>query len=101
MLIKSWEVDGHWAFDAHEADSLYGFALSKIDAAAGHILEGDLPIRPYLTVSDDPKKSFDGMRYSDYPSVMALDIIDDGLYDMQPPVKVAQLLKAAGTLGQA
>lgn len=101
MLVENWGASGHWWFGAHEADSLYRFALAKINAAAGHILEGDLPIRPYLTVSDDPKKSSDGMHYSAYPSVMALDIIDDSLYEMQPPVKVTQLLKAAGTLEQA
>ena len=101
MFVEDYDASTHWHFDTSEADSLYRFALAKINAAAGHILEGDLPIRPYLTVSDDSKKSPDGMRYSDYPSIMALDIIDDGLYEAQTPVTVKQLLTTAAALQQA
>ncbi len=101
MFIEHWAVNKHWHFDEDEAELLYGFVLSKIETAAEHILGGDLPVRPYLTVSDDSQKSADGMRYSDYPAIMALDVIDDNLYDLQRPVTVGQLLDAAKALKQS
>lgn len=101
MFIEHWAVNKHWHFEEDEAELLYGFVLSKIDIAAEHILGGDLPVRPYLIVSDDSQKSADGMRYSDYPAIMALDVIDDNLYYLQRPVTVGQLLGAAKALKQS
>ena len=54
-----------------------------------------------MIVSDDSQKSADGMRYSDYPAIMALDVIDDNLYYLQRPVTVGQLLGAAKALKQS
>ena len=101
MFIEHWAVNKHWHFEEDEAELLYGFVLSKIEIAAEHILGGDLPVRPYLIVSDDSQKSADGMRYSDYPAIMALDVIDDNLYYLQRPVTVGQLLAAAKALKQS
>lgn len=101
MFIEHWAVNKHWHFEEDEAELLYGFVLSKIEIAAEHILGGDLPVRPYLIVSDDSQKSADGMRYSDYPAIMALDVIDDNLYYLQRPVTVGQLLGAAKALKQS
>ncbi len=101
MFIENWNAGKHWHFDKDEADLLYGFVLLRIETAAEHILGGDLPVRPYLTVSDDSRESADGMRYSDYPAIMALDVIDDNLYDLQRPVTVGQLLGAAKALKQS
>ena len=105
MFVENWSISGertkYWHFAADETDLLCRFALSKIHTAATHVLDGNLPIKPYRIMADDPTKSRDGMQYSDYRSVMALDIIDDTLYEEQRPMKVAWLLDMAATAEQA
>lgn len=92
MVCCGWNLKSHWIFNSSKTESLFEFALFKINDAAQHILDGDLPVKPYRAINTNGEESDNGMKFSDYGSIMALDLIDDELYDEQPPVTVDKLL---------
>lgn len=80
MFIGPWHQEkGRTAFVNVSSDDfhrLLQFADEKIQEAAEGILRGDLPVRPYRISGSDN----DGMRWCDYKSIMAIDVIDDDVF---------------------
>lgn len=100
MFCGGWNLKisntSHWNFNSSETESLFEFALFKINDAAQHILDGDLPVKPYRAINTAGEESDNGMKFSDYGSIMAFDLIDDELYDEQAPITVNELLSKCG-----
>ncbi|MBW3093453.1 PD-(D/E)XK nuclease family protein [Bifidobacterium sp. 82T10] len=79
-----------------ELQLLCDHARRMIDAACEAMLSGDLPVAPYrLLKGDSTEVGRDGLKYSDYPDVMALDMLDESAWRMQRPVSLDGLLDAA------
>lgn len=71
------------------------YVQRRILEACGRILEGDLPVAPYLKLKDDGDTE-DGTKYSDFMDVMALDLLDGNVWRYEAPKTLDELKEAAG-----
>ncbi|RSX54673.1 PD-(D/E)XK nuclease family protein [Bifidobacterium samirii] len=102
-LVGRWYHPGQTApglptrrLTVEELDLLRDFAWRRIADACQCILYGVMPVRPYREMTaDGAEGKHDGMRFSDYPDVMALDLLDERVWYRQPPVSFEELLAAA------
>lgn len=83
------------AWGGMDPGPLLDFAHHMILAACRSILEGDLPVAPYLKVTSDGDTE-DGTKYSDFMDVMALDLLDGNVWRYEAPKTLDELKEAAG-----
>ncbi|KAB8287114.1 PD-(D/E)XK nuclease superfamily [Bifidobacterium ramosum] len=75
---------------------LVNYVRRMIDQACRAMLSGNMPVAPYRALKSDASEAGrDGLKYSDYRDVMALDLLDDRAWRMQSPVLLGQLVDAA------
>ena len=103
-LVRPWKPGGQSVpsrnLSAEELDLLRDFVQRRIVDACQCILYGLMPVHPYRMVKTDGSEAddHDGMRFSDYPDVMALDLLDERAWNRQYPVSFNELLAEAKRL---
>ncbi|MFC5222042.1 PD-(D/E)XK nuclease family protein [Bifidobacterium leontopitheci] len=85
--------------EAH-LNALCAYARHMTVTACELILDGDMPVAPYRLFNGG-ENGRDGMTYSDYPDVMALDLLDEQAWRLQLPVSMDQLKAEAARLSRA
>ncbi|PWG59084.1 PD-(D/E)XK nuclease family protein [Bifidobacterium catulorum] len=90
LVVKPWSLSNGCKLESSSVDAIDAFVHRKIQDACAAIFAGELPIRPFKEIRSG-QDGRDGVKYSDYADVIALDLIVGDAYDMQPPVTLKKI----------
>lgn len=76
---------------AEEFRGIADYVHGKIVGACQNILDGKLPVRPYRSLVDGR----DGLAYSDVADIMAWDVLNSNIFEVETAVTLLELKEAA------